>query len=214
MSKRINTIFSNVSRHYDTMNHVMSLGIDRTWRHAAAKEAAYKKGSLFILDVATGTGDLAFDIAKISGSRGIDARITGTDFNKRMLAIARQKAKRSDTESVMFEYGDALRMKYKGGSFDVVVSGFALRNFDDLQRFAAEARRVLKKGGRLVLLDMAQGDSPFVKAFFSVYSRIMLLMGSFVHKGAYSWLVRSIKDFDKNGLSNTLKYAGFRKIRT
>ena len=212
MSDRINAIFSSVYRRYDLMNHLFSLGIDRSWRSAAAAEAVHSGTKISVLDVATGTGDLAIAIGRLAARRKAEVSITAMDFNKDMLGVARAKAARLGMDAIKFEEGDALSMKYESGSFDVLVSAVGLRNFDDLAKFSSEALRVLKPGGRAVLVDMALPDSRAGRYFFAAYSKIMKAVGSSVSKDAYSWLVYSISKFDKRRLMHILEDAGFKDL--
>ena len=212
MSDRINAIFSSVYRRYDLMNHLFSLGVDRSWRRAAAVEAVRPGATMSVLDVATGTGDLAIAISRLAAKRRASVSITAMDFNKDMLGAAMAKASRLGISSIKFEEGDALSMKYESNSFDVLVSAFALRNFDDLAKFSSEALRVLKPGGRAVLVDMSLPDSRLGRYFFAGYSKLMKAAGSYVSKDAYSWLVYSISKFDKGKFMRILGDAGFEQL--
>ena len=210
MSDRINELFSSISGKYDFMNHFLSMGIDKRWRAAAAAEAIKERRSYRILDVATGTGDLAIALAGEARRKGAAAKIAGMDFNTEMIRLAKQKISRFGLESeVLIEKGDAMKMKYKPCSFDVVVSGFALRNFDSLKVFSKELIRVLRPGGRFVLLDMAMPDSGISRSFFKADFKVIKLIGSVVQKGAYSWLVSSVSEFDKKKFAGILEKEGF-----
>ena len=215
MSKRINNIFSRISGNYDLMNRLLSFGVDKGWRRNTVSDIiATSKGrkELKILDIATGTGDLAIELSMELERSGISAQVTGMDFNSAMLAFAGPKAGKAGAD-VKFEFGDALRMKYKDSTFDVLTSGFALRNFDDLDRFAKESHRILKRGGSFVFVDMAIPDKAHQRAFFRVYSVFMRFMGLFVDNESYAWLVRSIRTFDKKALVRTMSRAGFKDVR-
>ena len=200
MSERIRNLFSDISGKYDTMNHVLSFGVDTLWRRRAAYESIPDKESFKALDVATGTGDLAFAVHNMALKNGKKAEIVGMDFSKKMLDIAKAKAAKRRTAEISFELGDALNMEYEDNSFDVVTTAFSLRNFDDLDKFLKEVHRVLKPGGKFVFIDMAMPDSRFGRAFFKFYSKVMLAMGTLVQRNAYSWLVHSIMKFDKKRL--------------
>lgn len=213
MSERIHNIFSNISGNYDTMNRILSLGIDVGWRKVTVQKIIElnKARNPKILDIATGTGDLAFMLEQTYG-KDKATKVIGMDFNKDMLHFAKIRGSKSRSR-VIFQEDDAMKMRYKSGCFDIVTSGFALRNFDDLQVFAKELRRVMKPGGVFVLLDMAKPDDPYQSAFFSFYSVFMRFVGMFENNEAYKWLVGSIKRFDKKRLMKILKAEGFKDIR-
>ncbi|MCL5008613.1 MAG: ubiquinone/menaquinone biosynthesis methyltransferase [Candidatus Marsarchaeota archaeon] len=211
MSMRINNIFSRISGSYDAMNHILSLGVDIRWRNSAVSEISSKLNGIKearVLDIATGTGDLALAILRGLTGKGTDARVVGMDFNKDMLDIARKKAKKSHAK-IRFEYGDALHTRYPNEHFDMLASGFAIRNFDDLDRFSKESYRILKRKGGFVFVDMAMPDAKLPGYFFYAYSVFMRFAGFFVDNESYKWLVHSIKVFDKKELERKLRSAGF-----
>ena len=213
MSERIKRIFSKIYKQYDFMNHFYSMGIDISWRKSAAKRAIPNKDSFRVLDVATGTGDLAIEIARQAAREGKKAHIVGMDFNKEMLEVAKKKIHDYNLSNLHVELGDALKMKYPSGSFDVLVSGFVLRNVDDLDIFARQIYRVLKKHGRIVLLDMARPDDPMQLFIFNTYFGLMRIAAMFADKEAYDWLVYSIGRFDKRACMLKIKRAGFRNVK-
>lgn len=210
MSDEARERFTRIHRHYDLFNHLFSLGADIGWRNEAARESMVPKGSFRVLDAATGTGDLAIAISTEATRRGKRAEIIGMDFNEDMLSHAKAKARRLGMGNVRFEAGDALRLRYKPSTFDVVASGFALRNFDDLDVFAEEAKRVLKKGGRIVMLDMGRPDNP---AFMNAYFKVIEAVGSLAGRKSYKWLTYSILNFDKRKAAGIFRKHGFRGVR-
>lgn len=215
MSERINKIFSKISSSYDLMNHLLSFGVDISWRKKTVSEIIKMSDGadkLKILDIATGTGDLAISLSEEFAKYGKSAKIVGMDFNEDMLRIGRDKAAQKGTR-IVFEKCDALHMPYENGSFDMLTSGFALRNFDDLSKFASESYRVLRKGGGFVFVDMAMPNEKSKRYFFEIYSLYMRFLGFFVDNGSYKWLVHSIKTFDKKGLQRKLKSVGFKEIK-
>ncbi len=212
MGKEIKQMFSQIHKSYDTMNHLLSLGIDIFWRKAAAQESIVAKRNYKLLDIATGTGDLAIMIKRLGAQEGKQIDVHGVDFNTDMLHIAERKA--SDLKlKIHFKVGDALKLTYKNNSFDMVASAFALRDFDSLQMFASESFRVLRKGGKLVLLEMAKPEKLFPRLFFRFYTKVMLAEGSLVNKEAYRFLVNSIIGFDKSRLIAILEKTGFKRVR-
>jgi demethylmenaquinone methyltransferase/2-methoxy-6-polyprenyl-1,4-benzoquinol methylase len=190
----------------------MSLGLDGSWRSSAAKESLINKNSYSVIDLAAGTGDLSIAIFKACRKDGRKVSITGVDFNRDMLEIARSKAKRLKFK-INFEEGDALALRFSNNRFDVAASAFGLRNFDSLDGFAREAHRILKKDGKLVLLDMAEPEDGIMKCLSSMYLKIILLEGMLINPNAYSFLVSSIKKFDKGKLPVILKKHGFDEIK-
>jgi demethylmenaquinone methyltransferase / 2-methoxy-6-polyprenyl-1,4-benzoquinol methylase len=211
MSEEINSMFSDIHEKYDTMNHVLSLGIDKIWRENAAKETIIYKKSYKILDLAVGTGEFAIAIKKACDNSRKDVSILGVDFNKDMLKVAKAKVKKLHA-NIKLELGDVLNLKLKDNSFDVVTSAFALRDFDNLDKFIKEVRRVLKRNGKIVLMDMSSPQSGLMKYLFRLYSNIMILEGMLVDRNAYSFLVSSIEKFDTKNLLKLLKNNGFKKV--
>lgn len=194
------------------MNHFFSMNMDKGWRKAAAREAMLDRKSFRVLDSASGTGDLAFAIYDAALADHKEVSIVATDFVKEMLDIAAEKARRTGRDSIRFLTRDSLKTSFASGSFDVVATGFALRNFDSIGDFLAESHRLLSPRGRLVILEMAMPDAAAQRLAFSLYSLFMRFISIFAgHE--YSWLVDSIKEFDKKALLASTRKAGFGNIR-
>ena len=220
MKEKINGMFSKIYKRYDLMNHLLSFNFDKSWRKEAAKDAMIPKRRYVILDVASGTGDLAIATSKMAIDNGKKTHIFAHDFNKDMLALAKEKFRAQGIKNIKVELGNAFHIKHGKNSIDVITSGFALRSFinapggkKNMQQFLSEAYRTLKPKGKVVLLDMAMPDSKLDRIFFKAYSVLMLAIGSFVDKDTYAWLVRTIKAFDKNELLEMMKSTGFRDVR-
>ena len=213
MSERVNDIFSRIAGRYDLLNSIFSFGIDSRWRKEAAAATSIGKKRYRLLDAAAGTGSLTLAILREAEKRNKVLSVTAMDFNREMLNVAKRRFKEMRISSVKFEQGNAMAMKYANGSFDVVSSAFSLRNFDDIGAFLKEAHRVLRKGGRLVLLEMAVPDKPGQRLFFNAYSNLMKLVGALVDTEAYGWLVESIKKFDKAALMEKLTENGYTKVK-
>src|SRR3712207_6133112 len=159
-------MFDRIAGVYDLMNGVMTAGMHHRWRARAADLARVGAGSR-VLDVATGTGDLAIELA----SRGAD--VVGMDFSEEMLVLARRKA-----PSLTFAAGDAQALAYESDSFDAATVGFGARNFGDLRLGLSEMARVVKPGGRVVVLEITTPTKPPLSTFFSLwFDRIVPLMG-------------------------------------
>lgn len=216
MSKRIERMFSNISGIYDMANHVYSLGIDTVWRRDTAKEALSRitTGRIMAIDIGTGTGDLAIELSKQAAACGKRILINGLDLNRSMLQHADAKLHARGIRNVSVEIGNALNTRFADGSFDLAVSAFALRNLDDLDAFSIELRRILKKGGKFVLADMAKPDNRAWRTIFGTYFWIMTMtVGGALNREAYAWLYRSVMGFDKGALVRTLRRNGFRGVR-
>src|SRR5580692_3203589 len=139
----VRAMFDRIAKVYDLLNTVMTAGLHHRWRERAADLAGVSPGSR-VLDVATGTGDLAIELARRVSPGG---EVVGSDFSEEMLSRARVKGAR--VAGLSFEWGDALRLPYDEDSFDAATTGFAARNFSDLQGGLAEMARVVRPGGRV-----------------------------------------------------------------
>jgi demethylmenaquinone methyltransferase / 2-methoxy-6-polyprenyl-1,4-benzoquinol methylase len=215
MSDEIKNMFSTIADKYDRMNHIMSMGKDMGWRRSAAIECLIGPDTLNVLDVATGTGDLALTIIWEGEKRDKKISITGVDFNKDMLRVAKSKIKKENINNIRLIMGDALSLQLKSGSFDVVTSGFALRNFDSLKSFIEESYRVLKPGGKIVYLDVARPDTALTKLFQFYYFKIVPVIVTSVdyNPNAYQYLFSSLWIFDKHKALELVKHAGFKDAK-
>ena len=201
---QVRAMFDRIARVYDRMNSVMTAGMHHHWRRRAAELARVGPGST-ALDVATGTGDLAIELAR----RG--AEVTGSDFAPAMLEIARRKA-----PGLRFEEGDALKLAYPDASFDAVTVGFGARNFADLDRGLAEMARVTRPGGRVVVLEITTPQKPPLSLFFRAwFDRVVPLLGRFAgDSDAYTYLPSSVRRFPgPEELGGRLAAAGLADVR-
>ena len=201
---QVRAMFDRIARVYDLMNRVMTVGMDERWRERAADLAAAGPGSR-ALDVATGTGDLAIELA----SRG--AEVTGVDFSEGMLEIARRKA-----PALEFAAGNALALDFPDDAFDAATVGFGARNFDDLGRGLAEMARVVKPGGRVVVLEITNPQRPPLSTFFRVwFDRVVPLLGRVAgDPDAYEYLPSSVRRFPgPRDLAAELDRAGVGDVR-
>jgi demethylmenaquinone methyltransferase/2-methoxy-6-polyprenyl-1,4-benzoquinol methylase len=209
---QIRGMFDRIAGVYDLMNGAMTAGLHHRWRERAADLSEVEPGDS-ALDACCGTGDLALELAKRTGAAG---RVIGSDFSERMLDIARAKAAERGAAGVRFEWGDALDLPYDDQSFDAVTVGFGVRNLADLERGVGELARVLKPGGRLVILEITQPRRPPLSIFFSLwFDRVVPLLGSFAgDRDAYSYLPESVKRFPPpEGLALVMDRAGLERIR-
>lgn len=195
-SKRnqVEHMFNKIAPRYDFLNHFLSLGIDRSWRKHAIRLLKIEKPKS-ILDIATGTGDFAFE----AFSRIKPDRMVGVDISGKMLDIARKKLEKKNIGNrINFLQGDAESLKFESQTFDAVTVAFGVRNFENLEKGLAEIFRVLKPGGTLVVLEFGQPKKFPVKQFYHLYSKTILpTVGRLVSrdKAAYTYLPDSISAF-------------------
>jgi demethylmenaquinone methyltransferase / 2-methoxy-6-polyprenyl-1,4-benzoquinol methylase len=201
---QVRAMFDRIARVYDRMNSVMTAGMHHRWRERAADLAQVGPGST-ALDVATGTGDLALELAR----RG--AEVTGMDFAPAMLDIARRKG-----PGLTFEEGDALALGYPDGTFDAVTVGFGARNFADLDRGLSEMARVAKPGGRVVVLEITTPQKPPLSWFFRAwFDTAVPALGRLAgDRDAYTYLPSSVRRFPApEELAARMAAAGLEDVR-
>jgi demethylmenaquinone methyltransferase/2-methoxy-6-polyprenyl-1,4-benzoquinol methylase len=201
---QVRQMFDRIAGVYDRMNSVMTAGLHHRWRARAVDLAAVGPGSRAV-DVATGTGDLAVELAR----RG--AEVVGCDFSEAMLERARAKA-----PAVRFEWADALALPYGDDSFDAATVGFGARNFSDLERGLAEMARVVRPGGRVVVLEITTPQRPPLSTFFRLwFDRVVPRLGRLAgDPDAYSYLPASVRRFPgPEGLAAAMTGAGMERVR-
>lgn len=195
--EQVRVMFDRIAPRYDLLNHTLSLNIDRVWRRRMVR-LVQGFGPHTILDVATGTGDLAVAMAR----KMRQATVVGVDLSAEMLAVAREKvARQGVADRVTLQEGDAEQLAFAEGSFDAVTVAFGVRNFGDLQAGVREMYRVLKPGGRLVILEFSYPRNPLFRALYGWYSRQILprIGGAISHeRAAYEYLPASVEDFSRN----------------
>src|SRR5262245_36117316 len=211
-AEQVNRMFDRVAARYDLLNSLMSAGLHHRWRERAVERAELIPGES-VLDVCCGTGDLSFELAKRAMPGG---SVVGCDFSEPMLDLARQKASERGIEGVRFEWADALNLPYDAGRFDAVTVGFGVRNFADRDRGLAEMARVLRPGGRLIVLEFTEPKRPPFSLFYALwFDRIAPLLGRLSDDPeAYAYLAESVHSFpDPYGLARKLDLAGLERIR-
>jgi demethylmenaquinone methyltransferase / 2-methoxy-6-polyprenyl-1,4-benzoquinol methylase len=209
---QVNRMFDRVASRYDALNSLMTAGLHHRWRERAAARTELAPGDS-ALDVCCGTGDLALELSRLVAPGG---HVVGCDFSEPMLDLAREKAAERGTAGVRFEWADALELPYDGERFDAVTVGFGVRNLADLDRGLREMARVLKPGGRAVILEITQPTRPPLSIFYSLwFDRIVPLLGALSsNPEAYSYLPESVRSFPSpRGLAEKMDDAGFKRVR-
>jgi demethylmenaquinone methyltransferase / 2-methoxy-6-polyprenyl-1,4-benzoquinol methylase len=211
---QVRAMFDRIAGLYDRMNSVMTAGLHHRWRARAAELAAVPADGR-ALDVASGTGDLALELAARMGPGG---EVVGTDFSERMLELARAKAASRGPAgaAVRFETANALELPYEDGSFDAATVGFGARNFSDLGRGLHEMGRVVRRGGRVVVLEITTPTRPPLSHFFELwFDRVVPRLGRLAgDPEAYSYLPRSVRRFPgPRELAELMWRSGMRQVR-
>jgi len=187
-------MFDDIAPHYDFLNHFLSLNIDKIWRKKVVKEIVSSNPDT-ILDIATGTADLAILMAKKSDK----ATVTGIDAAENMLKIGQEKvAKANLTERISLMQGDALNLPFANNSFDTVTCAFGIRNFADRQKGLDEMQRVLKNGGQVAILEFSMPQkAPFKQLYRLYFKHILPAIGKLFskNKSAYRYLPESVEHF-------------------
>ena len=214
-STSVNSMFARIATRYDLANRLLSCGIDVWWRHCLV-HAVRKSSPKRVLDLATGSGDVAFALA---GSLPKGTEITGMDFCQPMLdeaAAKKSRAKQGSYANVDFKLGDGLSLPLPDGYFDAVTISFGLRNMADRHRSLCEMRRVLKPGGSVVILEFSQPQAWFQPFYYFYLRRILPLIAGAVtgDRAAYIYLNETIGQFpDRSALSEEIRAAGFSAIK-
>ena len=213
----VDGVFHSVARRYDLMNDLMSGGLHRAWKDAlvTAVNPPRKSNKPFaLLDLAGGTGDVAFRVVEAGG---VGTRVTVCDINKEMLTVGHElAAERGHDGVVAFEQGNAEELSYPDRSFDCVTIAFGIRNVPRIERALSEAYRVLKIGGRFLCLEFSSVDLPGLDKLYEMYSfQVIPRVGEAVtgDRAAYEYLVESIRKFPKpKAFAQMIESAGFRRV--
>lgn len=209
--EQIEVMFDNIAPEYDKYNYAVSLSIDRIWRRRAIS-CLKRHNPKRVLDIATGTGDLAILINKMIKPESI----TGCDISEGMMAVARRKCERRGYTNIKFEKEDCTALSYPDGSFDAVTVSFGIRNFQNLEKSLCEMNRVLAPKGHLVILELSTPQKFPVKQLFHIYAKyVMPTVGKLISKDkkAYEYLPESIAAFPQGEvMKGVLEKCGFTNV--
>ena len=211
--EQVAEMFNAISPKYDALNRILSAGIDQSWRRKTLREIR-ATGALNLLDVATGTADLALALAKgIPGSK-----VVGVDISAGMLEVGRSKVRARDLEGrVRLDLGDGEQLPYEESSFGAVTVAFGVRNFENLEQGLRDMRRVLEPGGTLAVLEFSQPTAwPLRSLYLFYFKNILPRIGRMVSKdaSAYTYLPNSVQAFPYGeAFAAKLREAGFKSVR-
>jgi len=210
--EQVAEMFDNIAHHYDFLNHFLSMGIDKIWRRKAIGELKQLQPKR-ILDIATGTGDLALTALKLNPTE-----IVGIDISEEMLVFERRKIdKAGKSDIIHFAKGDSEQLRFADQSFDAAMAAFGVRNFENLQLGLNEIFRVLSPGGKAVILEFSQPQNFFFKTLYHFYFfKIVPYFGKMFSKDnrAYSYLPESVNAFpDGERFLEYMKNAGFCNLK-
>jgi len=208
----IKNIFESISSEYDFMNDLMTFKNHSKWKKEIAEIAKYSSPKK-ILDIATGTGDIAINLSKIKGSK-----IEGVDVSGNMLKIARKKIDELKIDNIALKTCEAENLVFEDNHFDIVSIGYGVRNFSNLEKGLSESYRVLKRDGKLIILETSVPENPIIKLFYTIITSIYIPIIAFIFSGktkAYLYLLDSTKKFPpKNKFIEMLYKTGFEKVET
>lgn len=201
-------MFNNISANYDFLNHFLSLGIDHLWRKKAVKQLRASNPKI-ILDLATGTGDFAIASLKLQPEK-----IVGMDISSGMLEVGKKKMKKRAFDHIIdMQLGDSENMPFEDQTFDAITVGFGVRNYENLEKGLSEMLRVLKPGGKAVILEFSKPKKFPIKQLFGFYSKVFIpFFGKYISKDkrAYTYLPESVAVFPEGEAFNAvLKKVGY-----
>ncbi|WP_026976037.1 demethylmenaquinone methyltransferase [Alicyclobacillus contaminans] len=212
----VQRVFSQIAKHYDVMNSVLSFYQHKLWRRFAMRHVGLEVGGT-ALDVACGTGDWTLALAKRTGPTG---RVVGIDFCQEMLDVAKNKVDKRGWNGRPIELmnGDAMALPFEANSFDVATIGFALRNVPDILTVLREMTRVVRQGGKVVSLELSKPEFPPFRALYYLYfNHLLPWIGAAAvkKKEPYAWLPESLRNFpDRKGLEALFREAGLKHVRS
>lgn len=210
---KVQSMFDSIAGDYDRLNHIMSFDVDKIWRKRAVHKVVDEEKELNILDLACGTGDSSIALAE----KLTKGRVTGVDLSEGMLAVMREKVQKKGLGGkISMELGDGENLRFAEGSFDRVTICFGLRNFEDKNKGLREMLRVLKPGGKVLILELSQPENPLVKWVYDIYFlHILPRIGGkgSGNESAYRYLPASVVAFPhRKEFMSTMSEAGFIKV--
>ena len=213
--EKIQQMFDGIAPDYDRLNHLMSLGVDRSWRRRALREIVTPERPQALLDIACGTGDFALAQARRMHA---ESRITGLDLSEGMLAVMREKVEKAGLAGrISCEQGDCEQMRFAEGSFDCATIAFGIRNFAHREAALEEILRVLKPGGRLVILELSVPENKLLRWAYNLYfMHFVPWIGGLVSgdKAAYKYLPASVQAFPgRREWTATMVRCGYANVR-
>ncbi len=211
---QVQSMFDRIAPTYDRLNHLLSFEFDRLWRRRVVRMVA-RQSPREILDVATGTADLAIALAREIP----EAHVTGVDLSEQMVVLGQEKVRRAAlSQRVRLETGDAERMTSPDGCFDAVTVAFGVRNFQDLPQGLAEMYRVLREGGSCYVLEFSRPTHPLFAPLYRFYfHRVLPVVGGIVSRdrAAYDYLPHSVDEFPaRRRFEELMRDAGFTDVRS
>jgi demethylmenaquinone methyltransferase/2-methoxy-6-polyprenyl-1,4-benzoquinol methylase len=212
---QVSKMFDNIARHYDFLNHFLSLGIDKKWRQKMINELVEVQPSL-VLDVATGTADVAINTFK--QLKNSQLRIIGVDISNEMLNVGRKKLiTEGVSEVIELQEGDSENLMFQDNTFDAITVAYGVRNFENLERGLLEMHRVLKPTGKLIVLEFSKPTVfPFKQLFNFYFKNILPTIGKLTSKDnrAYAYLYESVQEFpDGSNFLTVLEKTGFKRTK-
>jgi len=212
----VREVFSSVAARYDLMNDLMSAGVHRIWKDAMVEWLNPRPGWRTI-DVAGGTGDIAFRIVDMARARGGEAQVTVCDINEKMVGEGKRRAEQKGEAAITWTVGDAEALPAPDNSFDAYTIAFGIRNVTHIEKALSEARRVLKPGGRFLCLEFSHVDVPGLDTLYDVYSfKLLPKMGEWVAQDAdsYRYLAESIRRFPaREKFARMIEDAGLAQVK-
>lgn len=215
--ENVRQMFDSIAPEYDRLNHLMSMNVDKGWRRKALRRIVDSAGPLEVLDLACGTGDFSLAIARRMEKKGIAGHVSGVDLSEGMLAVMKEKIVAAGlSERISTALGDGENLPFADGSFDRVTIAFGIRNFEHREAGLREMLRVLRPGGRLVLLELSVPENRIVRRLYNLYFlHILPLIGGKVSgdRAAYNYLPASVVKFPgRTAFLQTLGECGFRSV--
>jgi len=213
----IEGMFDDIAKDYDRLNHIMSLDVDKSWRRKAIRRILDAPSPIKVLDLACGTGDFSIATAKGMKKKGIEGTVTGVDLSEGMLSVMAEKVSSEGlSEIITMQKGDGENLPFEDGTFDRVSISFGIRNFEDKDKGLREMLRVLKKGGKAVILELSLPENGIVRWLYNLYFlHILPKIGGKVsgEEGAYKYLPASVVNFpQKDRFMEMMRQAGFSEV--